>query len=553
MKETLKKILPDFIIIILRKILKKISQNPNDPRRFWQYEDLNVDNKYFEKLLGKSIKCKKITFQNQTKTFFLSKKNLEIPLIDFNNNDDVRLAYYFENSNIIGNNLKIRNDKDIVLDVKNAKPKQFYNVNIIKESESLNVINESKSKLWISIESQGKKNINVSGLNNVFLIFLDSISLDYLEKHIDKMPFTQKFFKDKISYQNVYSNADWTASSLTSLINSELPSRHRFTDLKTSHKISPVKENNLFSFFKSHGYVTNFLHRAKAQNPAFGFDKDVDNYYFYPFSFGTEIDDQKILNKVLELFYTNINYKNFFLLHFNSTHYPFSNDNLFNQINNSKFYNDNPSIFLENIIEQKGKTKTDNVFTKEGVEIMNKKLVTSLKFLDLQLNSLYSFIMERGLFETTNVIITSDNGSSYADNDENFLLNERRSKVPFIMSNKNFKITNLAQSDVFSNLVDFKSIAKNMISGENIKFEEYVISEAIFNEKYEVCFFYHNKRINFSCQVDQTKNKIYLKKKLIFYDGESNSLYLDNIDLIPKDYLKLIKQHLKKTNFEIVE
>ncbi len=553
MKETLKKILPDFIIIILRKILKKISQNPNDPRRFWQYEDLNVDNKYFEKLLGKSIKCKKITFQNQTKTFFLSKKNLEIPLIDFNNNDDVRLTYYFENSNIIGNNLKIRNDKDIVLDVKNAKPKQFYNVNIIKESESLNVINESKSKLWISIESQGKKNINVSGLNNVFLIFLDSISLDYLEKHIDKMPFTQKFFKDKISYQNVYSNADWTASSLTSLINSELPSRHRFTDLKTSHKISPVKENNLFSFFKSHGYVTNFLHRAKAQNPAFGFDKDVDNYYFYPFSFGTEIDDQKILNKVLELFYTNINYKNFFLLHFNSTHYPFSNDNLFNQINNSKFYNDNPSIFLENIIEQKGKTKTDNVFTKEGVEIMNKKLVTSLKFLDLQLNSLYSFIMEKGLFETTNVIITSDNGSSYADNDENFLLNERRSKVPFIMSNKNFKITNLAQSDVFSNLVDFKSIAKNMISGENIKFEEYVISEAIFNEKYEVCFFYHNKRINFSCQVDQTKNKIYLKKKLIFYDGESNSLYLDNIDLIPKDYLKLIKQHLKKTNFEIVE
>ena len=137
MKETLKKILPDFIIIILRKILKKISQNPNDPRRFWQYEDLNVDNKYFEKLLGKSIKCKKITFQNQTKTFFLSKKNLEIPLIDFNNNDDVRLAYYFENSNIIGNNLKIRNDKDIVLDVKNAKPKQFYNVNIIQNMRDI--------------------------------------------------------------------------------------------------------------------------------------------------------------------------------------------------------------------------------------------------------------------------------------------------------------------------------------------------------------------------------------------------------------------------------
>ena len=96
------------------------------------------------------------------------------------------------------------------------------------------------------------------------------------------------------------------------MINNELPSNHRFTDLKTSHNLDPVKENNLFNFFKNEGYITNFLHRAKAQNPAFGFDKHVDNYFFYPYTFGNEEDDKKITNKVLELLYTNINYKNFF-------------------------------------------------------------------------------------------------------------------------------------------------------------------------------------------------------------------------------------------------
>ena len=147
---------------------------------------------------------------------------------------------------------------------------------------------------------------------------------------------------------------------------------------------------------------------------------------------------------------------------------------------------------------------------------MNKKLTTALRYLDLQLNSLYSFILEKGLFETTNIIITSDNGTTYADDDQNFLLNERRSKVPFMMSNKKYKISNIDINDIFSNLIDFKSIAKNMINGENINLKKYTTGELIFNDKYEVCFFYKEKRINFSCKVDQKKNKLYINEKFLY-------------------------------------
>ncbi len=551
MKDVLKKILPKFIIIILKKIFNRIYINPNDPRRFWHNEDLNLRSDYFENILEKKSKFKKITSDNQTKDFFLSDKNLKISLKNFKNNEEIRFTYYFEGSDTVGNNLSIQDDKELVLNVVNAKPKLFYNFKIFKKSEDLFIKNNSNSELWISIEKKGKEVIGTDKLNNIFLILFDSVSLDFLEKNLDEMPFTKNFFKDKISYQNVYSNADWTASCLTSLINSELPSTHRFTDLKETHKLEPVKKNNLFSFFKSNGFITNFLHRAKAQNPAFGFDKDVDNFFYYPFSFGNEGDDQKIANKVVELLYTNISYKNFFLIHFNSTHSPFSNDNLFNQINNSNFYNDNPWNFLKSIIEQKGKTKIDHVNTKDGIDKLNKRLSTALKLLDLQLNALYSLIKEKDLFETTNVILTSDNGSSYADNDTKFLLNERRSKVPFMMSNKKYKISNIDQRDVFSNLVDFKSIAKNMINGEKINFKNHTIGEAIFNDKYEVCFFYKDKRINFSCKIDQKKNKLYLNKDFLLYDSKNKHLYSDNFKLLPKDLSEIIIEHLKNTNFDI--
>tara|TARA_Y200000002_G_scaffold373736_1_gene373337 strand:- start:526 stop:2187 length:1662 start_codon:yes stop_codon:yes gene_type:complete len=549
----LKLILPNLILNVMRWVLLRVKINPNDPRRFWKDQDLFLKDDFFDGILDKKTQFKKITYKNQTKPFFLSNKKSKISLTNFNNNDEIRFTYFFENKNLIGNNIKIQDDETVILEVSNAKPRQFYNFRIFKKSENLYIDNNSNSKLWISIERAGKKPATKNNLNNIFLIFLDSISLDFLEKNLDKMPFTKKFFKDKVSYQNVYSNADWTASALTCLINSELPSSHRFTDLKTSHNLEPVNENNLFSFFKDNGYITNFLHRAKAQNPEFGFDKDVDNYFYYPYAFGNEEDDQKITNKVLELLYTNIDYKNFFLLHFNSTHYPFSNDNLFNQINNTNFYNDNPHNFLESVIDQKGRTKIDNLYSREGVSIMNNKLTTSLRYLDLQLNSLYSFILEKDLFETTNIIITSDNGTTYADDDQNFFLNERRSKVPFMMSNKKYKINNIDYNDLFSNLIDFKSIAKNMIYAEKFKLKKYTLGELIFNDIYEVCFFYKEKRINFSCKVDQKKNRLYVNKEFILYESNSKKIYKENINSLPEDLLKLVNEHIANTNFEVIK
>ena len=44
------------------------------------------------------------------------------------------------------------------------------------------------------LKKKEKKIIKKNHLNYIFLIFLDSISLDFLEKNLDLMPFTKKFF-----------------------------------------------------------------------------------------------------------------------------------------------------------------------------------------------------------------------------------------------------------------------------------------------------------------------------------------------------------------------
>ena len=121
------------------------------------------------------------------------------------------------------------------------------------------------------------------------------------------------------------------------------------------------------------------------------------------------------------------------------------------------------------------------------------------------------------------------------------------------MSNKKYKISNIDINDVFSNLIDFKSIAKNMIDGEKINLKKYTIGEVIFNDKYEVCFFYKEKRINFSCKVDQKKNKLYLNNKFVLYESVNKKVYRDDLNLLTKDLFELVNNHIKNTKFEVVK
>ncbi len=73
----IKNILPNFLIKFLSKLINKY-KNPNDPRRFWNNEDLFLKDNYFDSFLDKNTKHKKITFNNQTKPFFLSDKKTRI-------------------------------------------------------------------------------------------------------------------------------------------------------------------------------------------------------------------------------------------------------------------------------------------------------------------------------------------------------------------------------------------------------------------------------------------------------------------------------------------
>ena len=77
----IKKILPNYVIKLLKKVIGKYN-NPNDQRRFWNNEDLFLKDNYFDSFLNKKTKCKRITFKNQTKPFFLLNKNKKYPLMN---------------------------------------------------------------------------------------------------------------------------------------------------------------------------------------------------------------------------------------------------------------------------------------------------------------------------------------------------------------------------------------------------------------------------------------------------------------------------------------
>lgn len=510
-----------------------------DLRRFWNGEEIeNIFENSFFKILGKQIKQKKITIKNQTINSLLVNKKIIFKKIK-DRDVSINIKFFFKGRNK-KNKLCIKNYNKIILQISDLQSNivKDYQFNLKDIYKKLLIENKSNNDLFIAIDEGVRIEENP---RNYIVIVLDSLNSDLFYKNINSMRHTKFFFKNSYHYRNFFTNAEWTVPSLTSLITGTHPSTHCYTDLKTSHQFDFYNsKNNIFSYYKKNNFKVHLLTRSKGHNPQFNFDHGLDSFFYFPYLVGNEADDEKIIKNTCDLLKKNSSYNNFFLLHLISTHPPY---------NNPKKKNTPSQLITEfmSFSEKRGATKALNEFTKTGKRINLNRLKLVLLEVDKILNKLYSFIIKKKLLSNTTVAITSDHGPVFLANTD-FLFHRTRSQIPLLIKRPHGKKKNLYQ---FESLYNLKNILEDKKKHQVKKFDNYSISESIFNNKYECGIYYKKYTFLYSCEVNQNLKKIFLYEnnhmKILF-----NNEILPNKKSLKKYFWSILVNHLNNSEYKIV-
>ena len=559
--KSFKLITPPILYNLLGNIKKKI-RNSNkyiDPRRWWDGEIINSHNYKFNKIFEDfnsktfAVTINKETrdcidiLPNQTKILKLKKLDISNRLLfglgNLSNKDPIKGLV----------NVFIDNKKTIELSNPCRNKWENFIVNIENTSHDIKILNKTNENIFISCPTYllDKKSDEI---DNIVIVFIDQIDNETFSKLEDKnlIPFTSSFFKNSISFENFFSNSEWTVPSIYSFFNSQYSSRHGMFDFNFSRNISdPLNNDNLLKYLNEKNYFSLGISRSKGHHPGFGFQKYFDRFFYFPAN-REKFREDDFEQKIIEHLETNLNGKNFVFAHFLSSHTPFYNPSINEEVNYSNKRVGNSFIDFQDSILETGSSKIEKVIKKDKVESINIKQAERLKAIDLSLNKLFNYIEKKNK-DRTLVILTSDHGLNHIENkDENFL-NKNRLNVPLKIFhpqiNKKTLVSDLASSvDIFNivKILNKKDPNIDKIFEKNF-FKNEIISESIFGNEYKISF--RSKKIifDYSCFLNTDTKTIYLnkssKKRIKLLTDEN----IDE-DEILENYLKKIITHVKSGN-----
>jgi hypothetical protein len=233
------------------------------------------------------------------------------------------------------------------------------------------------------------------------------------------MPFTTNFFKKGVTFQNHFSNAEWTLPSAPTFFTGTRQQGHGFFDPKGNH-ILGKDGPTLGELFRNNEYLTFQVNGNWRMSPAYGYVKGFDRTIYK-----REMDSQEIIFSFLEHMRTFKDRDHFIWLSFLEAHHLLKMiPDISNQVMNSlAAHCVTPWYDPDN--------RAKSVFTSKDSNL-SEIYVNEIKRLDYYLKIIYDFIEEN--FKNDEVLITliSDHGQAFLTNDQH-PLSSHRTKVPWMI------------------------------------------------------------------------------------------------------------------------
>ena len=259
--------------------------------------------------------------------------------------------------------------------------------------------------LWIYVE--GKRNIPKGP--NVILIVIDTLRADHIGNYghtRDTTPYIDKVSEKSIVFNRAFSQSSFTPPSLASILSSSYVTTHglyrwgRLPDEIVTIAETLRNENYLTGAFVNlrllslHGLGQGFYTRKESLGPA-----------------------ENINRQSIEWLKNTVKNKKFFMfLHYYDVHRPFDPEPPFDKIFDSDYAGNitgsQKSLFdiWDNKIQ----------LTARDVSHLDALYDSQIKKLDIDLNSFFTFLKNRGIYENSLIVITADHGEMMGHHPDNY-------------------------------------------------------------------------------------------------------------------------------------
>jgi hypothetical protein len=233
------------------------------------------------------------------------------------------------------------------------------------------------------------------------------------------MPYSSDFFKTGVSFQNHFSNAEWTLPSVPTFFTGKYQQGHGFFDPKGNHFFG--KNGKILSeIFKENEYLTFQANGNWRMSPAYGYIKGFDRTIYK-----REMNAQEIIFSFLEHMRTFKDRDHFVWLTLMEVHHLLQViPDISNQSTNS--------IGAHCVTPwHDPDEKRKGVFTAKD-DNLSEIYVNEIKRLDYYLKIVYDFIEENYKNDEVLVTLISDHGQAFLTDDQHPLA-VRRTKVPWMI------------------------------------------------------------------------------------------------------------------------
>jgi len=449
-----RKTLPRNFVDNIYEIFLTFSNQGNAKKIILPYDEVNNFNRHN---LEKPFEVLYIDFieRNTSKNLKLDRTKdfiLPIAILDQTNNDDRNKII-----NLSFDNKKVK----IELRYKNR-----FHYLPIKPSSKIDTINIASEECSLAVGrpfyNDSKELLDKPKL--IVHIFVDALSKVILDSASEEiMPNTYNFFSNGTIFENAYSQADWTLSSMSGVFTGKYSKDHLIFDPRRGDKIHDI---TLAEILKNEGYITSSISSIPKLTPLNGFDKGFDRCVIAP-----DKDSSYIINEAIEQL-DSFKGNQYLFVGFFDIHEAYKLQPISSQVSNNL-----EDFVYRQIRKEKG---LSILFDKERLN----SCVNTIKHFDSKLENLYHKINEYDSNAT--VVLHSDHGVDFiASNTQR--LSKEREKVAFMIKGNNI------ESSKDPSIKEIREIPSMLLKSANIKDKikyhnnGYAITESIYpNQDYEL-------------------------------------------------------------------
>ena len=268
----------------------------------------------------------------------------------------------------------------------------------------------------------------------VIKIFIDGLSMEFLEQYgIDKLlPNTHKFFQGGFISKNCYATSEWTLPCKASINTGNYSTSHKL--LHPTFNYAFENHNKLMAeYFCEAGYYTTNICSNWRTTPTFGYYKGFERIVYQNFLGG--MDCKQVVSETIEHLESFRNVNNFLSISIMDLH------NVPDEIENHLLAEVNTELEHRLDTHNKGVTSVQTKYDKAKIH----KYALEIKRVDVYLGILFDYISKKYKDDDIVIALHSDHGQTFLE-DEEILLHDSRTKIPFMIKGKD--VTNKDENEI---------------------------------------------------------------------------------------------------------